>query len=669
MSKESAEKIIKDKLLDYLKLKKIKLKKNGKVYTFECPFCHQTATTIPCNKHEANCMSGCNKYYNVLDFARKLDNLEDKEDKDVYQFLKSLMKLDVTTSKELENILDYLKFYEKNGFDLVPIMRNKKRPIEKDWVNKSHKDRIEWQDWLDNDLNIGVKTGIRSNITILDFDVLTKKEKDEYNTTNDETKRQEFLKLRKERLDKIFTKYKDILNDTLRQDSIGGCHLIYKYEPNLPKTGLQLDNIKIDLENDGGQVVLYPSIVKGKKRKIVKITTINKMSSGLKELLKKKVKTVTKTDSEEIREAIKEENFKINPKDFQLKNDNLEGCCNNSFIKLGGILRKQLNIKETSYALHVLNKHLLADPMPTKDIQAMLREINKYQIFDEEELAEKILEYLNDIEEASRNEIANAIVGTNRGEDKKRIDKTLTYLAREGKIYKDKTKYAIRKTIDWKTNLINVGVPIDYKMPYFYDIMNFNKGDLVLIGSRNSVGKTHIAINIVKQLVEQGINPYYVSLETGSRWAQIALKLGLKEGDFRWYETAKPTEIELHPNSFTVIDWLCPQNYAEVDKLLQHFADKIQNKSGNLIIFMQLRDNNEWLAKDLVKQFPALVSRYIYDNEDDGEYGYFYIDKLRDSKTKQKFAKIPCQYDWETKILKRIDEIEKEERHETQNND
>ena len=55
---------------------------------------------------------------------------------------------------------------------------------------------------------------------------------------------------------------------------------------------------------------------------------------------------------------------------------------------------------------------------------------------------------------------------------------------------------------------------------------------------------------------------------------------------------------------------------------------------------MQLRDNNEWLAKDLVKQFPSFAGRYIYDNTDSGEYGKFIIDKMRDPKMQSRRVEI-----------------------------
>ena len=89
---------------------------------------------------------------------------------------------------------------------------------------------------------------------------------------------------------------------------------------------------------------------------------------------------------------------------------------------------------------------------------------------------------------------------------------------------------------------------------------------------------------------------------------------------------------------------------------------KRRETQGVLIVFVQLRDNNQWLAPDLIKQFPALACRYFYDKPDDGEYGRFHIDKNRDAKINIKNHKIPCKYFWDTKEFKRIDEIEDDAR-------
>jgi hypothetical protein len=651
------EQIILSKLYEYLKKKKIKYKKVGRTSaTLECIFCKTGTMQVLPNTYKVNCFSCKPKdtlghYYTLIDIARKVEQFPDtKSNEDILQYLKEFLKINVMTKKDEENIDKILDFYEKNGFDLVPLAvkcpfcfekgcdkcdntgNYGKNPIEKDWTNKVHKDKIEWKRWLVNGLNIGVKCGQCSNLLVIDLD----------------------------HQEEIPESIKKLMGKTLVQKTAHGWHLFYKYDKDFPKT--RIDELKIDTETTGGQVVIYPSKTSNIQRKII-LNPIIEIPKELKKLLLDKITVPRKTISEEIKEDISTEDFKINPKDFILKNNNLEGCCNSSFIKLGGILRKQLNVKQTGYVLHTLNKHLLEDPMPSRDITAMLRELDRYSEFDERELAHKIIEYLKDVEEASRTEIAMAIVGTNRGEDKKRIDKSLTYLVKEDYLVKRGARYILIKKAEWKESLIETGKPIDFKMPYFYDIANFNWGDLILIGSKNKKGKTHLAMNIVKRLVTQGKKPYYLSLETGSRFAKIAMQLGLKEGDFYWDFQVDPTKIELEENAITIIDWLCPTNFAEVDKLFMHFIEQLYKTNGILIVFMQLKgskaQNNEWFAPNLIAQFPALGAKYIYDNEGDGEYGKFIIDPIRDPKIKIKSYEIPCFYNWETKELTRVDELEK----------
>jgi len=623
--------IILSKLIDYLKYKKIKLSR-GHIKTFSCPFCGKTATLLP-NSHYVNCFfcrpkENFGEYFTVIDIARKLDK-PDASDEEILQYLKDILNIKVMTKQDEVKVEDILKKYQEWGFDLVPIVTNGKIPAEKEWTKKTHKDINEWMRWIKDGLNIGVKTGKVSNIIVVDIDQKP-----------------------------IPNEIKNLLRDdsTFIQETTKGYHLFYKYDSDLPKT--RIDEIKIDIENDGGQVVIYPSRIKDKERKIQQFGKIAEMPEELKEYLKKQMTVPRKTQSEKISEDIQTEDFNLGVLG--------EGQRNSSLVRIGGILRKELNKKQTEYTLHMLNKVLCKRPLPVKEMRAMINSLDKYTHFDEKELAHKVLEYLRDIEEANRNEIAMAIVGTNRGEEKKRIDKALQYLVKERYVSKIGRSYSIRKKVEWKETLINIGVPIDFQMPYFYDLMHFHFGDLIIIGSRNATGKTHIAMNIVKQLVEQKITPYYLSLEGGSRWAKIALQLGLKERDFKWEETSNPNNVELEQNAITIIDWLCPKSYAETDKILQNLNDKVRETKGILIVFVQLRDNNEWLAKDLIKQFPAFACRYIYDNEDSGEYGKFKIDKLRDAKIRIKSYELPAYYNWETKELILVSELEQKKKLENE---
>jgi len=55
-----------------------------------------------------------------------------------------------------------------------------------------------------------------------------------------------------------------------------------------------------------------------------------------------------------------------------------------------------------------------------------------------------------------------------------------------------------------------------------------------------------------------------------------------------------------------------------------------------------------------------LVAKYIYEDEVDGTYGKWIVEEIRDPIIKgKKTVEIPCAYNWETKELRRIDELEK----------
>jgi len=227
--------------------------------------------------------------------------------------------------------MNNLDFYEKQGFDLVQIAKNEKFPIEEDWTNKSHKNKLEWSSWINQGFNIGVKTGKISNITVIDIDIQP-----------------------------IPVELEEILKDEefLIQQTPNGYHLFFLYDEELPKTTLKKVRtgigLPVDIENDGGQVLITPSVINGKDRtffykykelkkpviiidfKTIKLTSIPvKFKEYLKEQLspKSSLEPVKGTNIEELK-----------PENLQL-NIIPEGTRNNVIMYLGGILRKELNIQ------------------------------------------------------------------------------------------------------------------------------------------------------------------------------------------------------------------------------------------------------------------------------------------------------------------------------------
>jgi len=616
------EKIL-NNLVTYLEKKYIKLDKRSKIIRLPCLMCntnHFSANIIP-NTSIVYCHN-CRKKYNLIDIVRVLENKQNETEEEILDYLNKYLELNLITEKEINELLD---FYEQNNFDLVPIAKNSKIPIEKEWTSKSHKDKKEWKYWLNQGLNIGVKTGKISNVTVIDFDGLNNSEKNEIRKNIASKERLKELIDKKEKNLKILLEsignYRDA---TLISYNLGGFHLFFQYEEDLPKSSFNIGEGHIDIENDGGYILLPPSTLgKNDKRYFTSFIKIIKMPQELKEFLKEKLKySIKKQDNNfnQFIDNIKKEDFKLSVIS--------EGNRNNFFIHLGGILRKQLSLNQVEFVLNIVNKHFCNPPLPQKELyNNIIKMLDKYINFDEQELANKVLNYLRITDEATKSDIRQALDLRPTGTDKEKLDNVITYLTKENLIIKrgkgGGTYYHIVKKAEWKDTFINDIKEIDYKMPYFYDVATFRDSDMLILGGKPKVGKSHIALNIIKQLVQQGKKPYYVTLESGNRFINIALALGLKEGDFYWAIHFNPEQIELEKNAITIIDWIVPENYAETDKLFKYFAEQLIKKSGNLIIFVQLRESGKFFAKDMISFFPALVSRYLYDNEEDGTTGYF----------------------------------------------
>ena len=134
-----------------------------------CPICGIFGGRILIRgDYEFVCVGNCKLIGNIFSLVRKLE--KDKiefSNKEIANYLIKKLKIKITFERDIVKILDY---YESLNFDLVPVARNEKTPIEIDWVNKNHKDKKEWKEWLDRSINIGLKTGKVSNITVIDID-------------------------------------------------------------------------------------------------------------------------------------------------------------------------------------------------------------------------------------------------------------------------------------------------------------------------------------------------------------------------------------------------------------------------------------------------------------------------------------------------------------------
>ena len=599
---------------DYLALKRPEIKMTGNKL-FRCPF--ESEHSIKSDKPSANEFppaSGCihcfepthGKLGDIFSLVRRFE--EDKSqwtDEAIGEYLIDFFK--IQTDDKVEKALI---FYQQNNFDLVPVEKNGKAAIEKEWTKKIHKNIVEWQDWLSSSLNIGIKTGKASNITVIDFDLHG----------------EEFPK-----------DIQELIGETLVQKTKNGFHYVFGYEEDIPKTNFDLDKIHIDVMADGGQIVCFPSIIDGIGREW-NDSPIAKMPKEFKDWLLQYIK------------PSKQENKEQTPNFEDIKIQGLQGCCNSTFVKLGGICRKFLTQDQTSKVLFLFNS-LLEEPMEDKVIRAMLKSLEQYDLTDKNDLKNKVLAHLELVGEASSRDLKDSL-----GYAKAEIEQILAQLLKEELIYKTGRLYRFMNRITWNETFIGESKHIDYKMPYFDSIATFRDSDMIILGAPTGHGKSHLALNIIKQLVNQGKKPYYLSTEPGNRFASISLALGLKEGDFYWFNHYSPENVELPENGICIVDFFAPDQYCDTQILYKKFAQQMDKKKGNIIIMVQLKEDGEWFAPNQILFYASLAAKLRYPNKADREHPILETYKIRESKSKMQFVTIPLQYNFESKILSIKDE-------------
>ncbi len=620
------------KFLEYLKNKIPdfeKTQKKGQIL-FTCPNVgnHKykgkspTATTIPGSDNKIYCLQ-CNWKGNVYDIVRLLEN-NSMTDGEVMNFLINSLKLDNYPELEL---------YQKYGWSLLPIAKNGKIPLEKDWTNKTHKEKSEILKWIESGLNIGVRTGEVSGITVIDVDLKVAPSRE---------------------LDDI---YKELnASKTLKQNSPKGVHFFFKYDKEIKQT-TKVAGVTIDIRNDGGQVLITPSKINNLSYNWVNLDSdIKNIPENVKVKLLEN-KKISNTETEILSQELTQQNGEL-PK---LKNNNLQGCCNDTFIKLGGILINRLPPDLVKFVLSVFNTQLLESPMPNSAIDGMVNSLEGYKETEQTTQEKAIFECCKLLQ----CDISAKDVKEHTELKPNIINKYLAQLHKEGKLVrKGRGRYELKQVVEW-INAEQVSEPKSkYDIPYFENKAYFHDGDMILLGASTGKGKTTIAMNIIKQIKDSSIKegnqvrPYYVSLESGSRHEKIAKSLGLEPTDYYVSKEPidNPTQIELEKEAFTIIDWIyLGEDFAMTQSVFKHLNDEIRKKGGILVVFTQLKEtNDDWFAVNLIKSFASFAARYKYNNPNEGIEGRWIIDKMRDPVGHNQTDYVDCKFDFDTRELKVI---------------
>jgi predicted Zn-ribbon and HTH transcriptional regulator len=614
-----------EQLFQYLEKKIPKFTKTRRTRTgemlFSCPnfsvhkYSNPTATFTPSGN--ISCLL-CGWHGSLYDAIRIIEpDKHNKTDAEITDYLIGELNLDMYTE---------LNAYQKYGWELLPITANSKIPIGgESWKENHYKDKIQWIKWLNNGLNIACKTGEINKITVIDVDLkVAPTEKDE-------------------EIYKLLTS----LNTSV-QDTPHGKHFIIQYDKDIHqsvKLGRK-QNIKtsIDIRNDGGYILVTPSKCDGLSYKWKNLGV--EIQSATPEL-KNKILELLKRDESDSIEVLEKSHTTELPK---LKNNNLEGCCNDTFVSIGGMLIKQLTPEHTEFVLNVMNRHLLENPMPSNAIKAMLGSLAGYKGNDEETYEQIIYEYLK----LMQTDVTPRDVIDNTKLSRAIVDKYLSKFVKDGKAVRlGRGRYQYKERIEWSDTAPEVIDEYKYKIPFFNDVAIFQDKDVLLLGAKTNDGKTTIALNMLREMIKQNVKPYYIYSEAGSRFQKTSQYLGITGQYYHTYHE-NPLAIELEYNAFTIIDWLHLEHKENTDTVLKHLNDELQRKGGILIIFTQLKTTSEWFAPNLIDHYPTFAARYMQDNNEK-TLGHWDIQKIKEPRGNWTSFILPCEYNHETRIFNNKD--------------
>lgn len=560
---------------------------------------------------------GCKGVGDIFSLVRLLKpNYAQMSDDDIAEYIAHILAVEFP-----EDGKELLKKYADAGFALIPLSPNSKVPIKgsEKWQDTNHKNLNIWNDWLDRGYNLGLNLGEKSGVVAVDID-------------SDET----------------YEKVKHMLGDTLVQTTSRGRHFLYNYDPDFYKTLnkiLRDNGFEMEMRTTGAYIVVAPSSVEGEIRKWndKKITDMpEEFKKFFLEYYAKDPKESEET-VDEIQEAINNENLGV---------IDLAGKRNETFIITAGVFRKWANKETVHKILNYLSHNWIDKPIPNHELKAIMGQVNKYNTYDKKELSKIVLERLEIIKEGSAFQIAKSL-----SYEQKDIEEVLHYLETEQQIISvGKNRYKKMNKVEWDQDFNNIGQPLDFEVPYFHDYAYFDKGNMIMIGGRPGKGKTHISANVLKKLIKQGIHPYLISTEAGSKIGKICKELDIKVGEFSYKIVKSPHDIELVDNAVTIIDWLKPEagDYSKTDATFERLNDQLIRHGGFLIVFVQLRKDGTFFADDQIDFYASLVATYNYrknGDQVDNQNTYFQTSKIRDSRSGQQIITIPTFFNPATKVI------------------
>lgn len=244
----------------------------------------------------------------------------------------------------MASLFDIANSYIKKGFSVVPINHKMKRPYMSNWQKDCSKEPSQIKKWFENSKgNIGIVTGKKSNIWVLDIDGA----------------------IGQKSMYKILEQYKQTLELTLSaKTGGGGFHMFWEYDDRISgnRAGIFPN---IDIRADGGQVVVYPSIhPNGNQYKWVEETK----QVGIKKAPEWLIKAMLVGDK-----GIAENTVAI-------VGDIIKGKRNDTLYRVAcKFVNDGFSKKMLQESIHIANMERCQPNLPKKEVDAIIKQALKYK--------------------------------------------------------------------------------------------------------------------------------------------------------------------------------------------------------------------------------------------------------------------------------------------------
>lgn len=296
----------------------------------------------------------------------------------------------------MDELLSIIKKYCDNGWCITPLVPNGKMPTQNDWVNQStNVYEINEQIFQSVEgLGVGIVTGQRSNLFVLDVDI-------KHGHTGLNT------------LHNMEEKCGPLPETYIVKTVSGGYHYYFQYPADYPiKPSSRVGNANngldgVDIRSDGGQVVAPPTSIDGVKYKVLSNKPIAQIpTSWLDYIYQDKItyKQLTQSDGSSIIIALR--------KEFQMPEKLTAGERNDTLLRYGSsLIGKGLPYDDIIEEIIKMNEERSeGKPLSINELEATIfTSLKKYKVKHDNELLQKKVDAIKEMTPEERKEAEKSL--------------------------------------------------------------------------------------------------------------------------------------------------------------------------------------------------------------------------------------------------------------------